>query len=88
MSDDDDDRGSSFSEFSEFMTFKLGRDINSIPDPLKASVIEQTIDAGTFLMNSLENEGKLIEMLTWSSERIKAYENAILEKRKAEMGDD
>jgi len=88
VADENPDVPEMFSQFVEHMAFKLNKDINQVPEPLKDKVIEQIVDASLFLMNSLEKEGKLIEMLGWSQDRITAYEKAILDKHKAERGDD
>jgi hypothetical protein len=83
--DEDDEDGFSLSSLTDL---NLDYDISQIPGPFKSLALEQICAMNNFLVNSLEEEGKLMEMLTWSSERIKSYETAIIQKHKAERGID
>jgi hypothetical protein len=65
----------------------LGFDITKVPDTFKPVAMEVVIGMNTWLMETLEEEGILFEMLTWSTERIKQYEQALISKREAERGD-
>jgi hypothetical protein len=84
---DDEDDEDDFS-LSSLTDLNLDYDISKVPAPLKSLALEQICAMNNFLVNSLEEEGKLMEMLTWSSERIKSYETAIIQKHKAERGTD
>jgi hypothetical protein len=85
MHDHDDDDEDDFS-LSSLTDVNLDYDISKIPAPFKAMALEQICAMNAFLVNSIEDEGKLMEMLTWSTERIKSYETAIIQKHKAERG--
>jgi hypothetical protein len=74
--------------FSEIMQPTLNYDINRVPEPLKPVVMEALIGMNTWLMDTIEKEGILLEMLTWSQDRITKYEEALISKHKAEHGDD
>lgn len=81
---DEDD----FESFKEIMEPTLNYDINRVPEPLKPVVMESLIGMNTWLMDTIEKEGILLEMLTWSQDRITKYEEALISKHKAEHGDD
>ena len=73
-------------DLSDLMNTALDYDINKVPDTFKSAMIEQLCAMNNFLVDSLEDEGKLMEMLTWSKDRIKSYESAIIQKHLAEKG--
>jgi hypothetical protein len=83
MSDEDDDDF----EFSDLGSFKINYDINRVPETFKPVMIEQVVTMSQWLMEAIEEDGKLMEMLTWSKERIASYEQALLQKHQAERGD-
>jgi len=80
---DEDD----FESFQEMMEPTLNYDITRVPEPLKPVVMESLIGMNTWLMDTIEKEGLLFEMLTWSQDRINTYEQALISKRKAEQGE-
>jgi hypothetical protein len=80
---DEDD----FESFQEMMEPTLNYDITRVPEPLKPVVMESLIGMNTWLMDTIEKEGLLFEMLTWSQDRIHTYEQALISKRKAEQGE-
>jgi len=81
--DEDDD----FESLGEMMDPTLNYDINRVPEQLKPVVMETLIGMNTWLMDTIEKEGILFEMLTWSQDRITKYEEALISKHKAEQGD-
>lgn len=64
----------------------LGFDITRVPDRLRPAAMEGVIGMNLWLLETLEEDGILFEMLTWSKERIKQYEQALISKHEAERG--
>jgi len=65
---------------------KLDFNINAVPDPLKQVAMNQFIDMSMWLFNQLEKDDMVLEMLTWSKDRIKKYEQSLIDKHEAERG--
>jgi hypothetical protein len=61
--------------------FNFSYDIEKAPEALRPVLTEQIVQISSFILDALEEDGKLMEMLLWPSEKIKAYELTVLKNK-------